>query len=43
MFLVTPLPLKRGVNFWRTLFAGYPAVVLYLATIVMLSRFGIEL
>jgi len=44
MFLVTPLLLRSGVNFWVALGAGCAlTVALYLLTIPVAARFGIKL
>lgn len=44
MFLLIPLMLRRGVDFWIALGAGcLVTVLLYLGTIAIASRFGITL
>ena len=44
MFLVTPLLLRSGVNFWVALAAGCAlTVALYLLTIPLAAKFGIRL
>lgn len=44
MFLVIPVLLNRGVNFWLALGAGcVVTVLLYLAMIAIASRFGLDL
>lgn len=44
MFLVTPMMLRNGVNFWVALAAGCAlTVALYLLTIPLAAKFGIRL
>jgi hypothetical protein len=44
MFLLIPLMLRAGQNFWVTMTAGIlMTVVLYLATIGIAARFGVRL
>jgi hypothetical protein len=44
MFLVIPALLRRGVAFWPALAAGcVMTVLLYLATVAVLARFGVRL
>ncbi|WOF45404.1 DUF3147 family protein [Sphingopyxis indica] len=44
MFLVTPMMLRSGVNFWVALMAGCAlTVLLYLLTIPLAAKFGIKL
>jgi hypothetical protein len=44
MFLLIPVLLNRGVNFWLALGAGCAlTVVLYLAMIAIAPRFGLDL
>jgi hypothetical protein len=44
MFLLLPMMLRHGANFWLTLLAGCALTfVLYLATVWLLEKFGIAL
>jgi hypothetical protein len=44
MFLVIPMMLRNGVNFWVTLLAGcLLTFLLYLAVIAIAARFGVRL
>jgi hypothetical protein len=44
MFLVMPVMLRHGVNFWVTLLAGcLLTFLLYLAVIAIAARFGVRL
>jgi len=44
MFLIIPLLLRRGMAFWPSLAIGCAiTVLLYLATTVILARFGVRL
>ncbi|QJB67923.1 DUF3147 family protein [Parasphingorhabdus halotolerans] len=44
MFLLIPMMLRQGVNFWASLSAGILLTfVLYLVTIPIAARFGIKL
>lgn len=44
MFLLIPALIRRGVDFYLALGAGIPlAVVLYLITAALVSRFGVQL
>jgi hypothetical protein len=44
MFLVIPMMLRNGVNFWLTLLAGcLLTFLLYLAVIAIAARFGVRL
>lgn len=44
MFLLIPLLLRQGINFWASLSAGILlTIILYLITIPIAARFGIKL
>jgi hypothetical protein len=44
MFLLMPLLLRHGVGFWLTLAAGCAlTIVLYLATVWVMDKFGVAL
>ena len=44
MFLILPLLLRHGVNFWFALLIGCAiTIALYLATMWLLPRFGVKL
>ncbi|QTD55958.1 DUF3147 family protein [Parasphingorhabdus cellanae] len=44
MFLLIPMMLRQGIDFWVSLFAGILlTILLYLATIPIAARFGIKL
>ena len=44
MFLIIPLMLRQGINFWASLSAGIlVTILLYVATIPIAARFGIKL
>ncbi len=44
MFLVIPIMLRQGINFWTSLSAGIlVTIILYIATIPIAARFGIKL
>ena len=44
MFLLIPVLLRSGVNFWIALIGGLAmTAILYLMTVVILARFGIRL
>ena len=44
MFLIMPAMLRHGVNFWISLFAACAiTVLLYLITIPLAARFGVQL
>jgi len=44
MFLVIPMLLRRGVDFWPSLLAGcIMTVLLYAATMALLTRLGVTL
>lgn len=44
MFLVIPMLLRQGINFWASLSAGILlTIILYLVTIPIAARFGIKL
>lgn len=44
MFLVMPAMLRAGIGFWPTLAAGIAlTIVLYLATVWVLAKFGIAI
>ena len=44
MFLLIPYLMQRGINFWWSLLAGVGlTVVMFLVTVVIGKRFGVEL
>ncbi|MEH6756339.1 MAG: DUF3147 family protein [Parasphingorhabdus sp.] len=44
MFLVIPILLRQGINFWASLSVGVLlTIILYIATIPIAARFGIKL
>ena len=44
MFLLIPMMLRQGINFWASLTAGILlTIILYIVTIPIAARFGIKL